>query len=158
MRYKCFLLYFSLFALLFLTAMSGGVQSDAGAINLEADSIRYDESTGSSFYNGNVIVRRDRMLLTGDEVEAFSKGNSFSRIIARANPSTFQNRDKNTNINAEAKQIEYDIEKQIIIFLGDAKVDDGKRVIQGERVIYNIKKKIMDATKSKGRVRLKINP
>ncbi len=128
------------------------------AIRLEADKIHYDKNTGNSVYRGSVVIRRRGMRLTGDEVRVFSEAGEFSRIVAHAKPSTFRNHDADDNIEAEADTIEYDVRRRKIVFLGNARVDDGEKVLQGERIIYDLEKKIVDATKSKGRVRLEINP
>lgn len=129
-----------------------------GAIDLEADSIRYDKNTGRSVYQGNVVVRRDDMRLTGDEVEVFSEAGEISRIVAQANPSTFESRSGDGLVRAEADRVEYDVKRRIIVFLGDARVDDGEKVLRGGRIVYDLEKQIVDATKSKGRVRLTIDP
>ena len=133
-------------------------QGEEGAIELEADSIRYDENTGSSLYRGNVVIRRGGMRLTGDEVEVFSEGGSFSRIVARARPSTFRNRSEGSDIDARASVIEYDVRRRLVVFMGGSVVDDGTKVLRGERIIYDLDRKVVDATQGKGRVRLTINP
>ena len=129
-----------------------------GGIDLEADSIHYDRNTGRSVYRGNVVVRRDDVHLTGDEVEVFSEAGEISRITARANPSTFESRSEEGLIRAEADVVEYDVKRRVIVFLGNARVDDGEKVLRGGRIVYDLEKRIVDATKSKGRVRLTIDP
>ncbi len=134
------------------------VAQDAEPLNLEADSIRYDNNTGNSLYRGNVVISRAGMRLTGDEVEVFSENGEFLRIVARARPGTFRNRSADGNVDARADTIEYDIKRRTITFTGNAVVDDGEKMLQGERIIYDLGRKVVSATKSKGRVRLTINP
>lgn len=129
-----------------------------GAIDLEADSIHYDKNTGHSVYRGNVVVRHDDMFLTGDEVEVLSEAGEISRIVSRANPSTFESRSRGGLVRAEAGRVEYDVKRRIIVFLDGAKVDDGEKVLRGGRIVYDLEKRIVAATKSKGRVRLTIDP
>ena len=133
-------------------------QSGEGAFELEADSIRYDRNAGLSLYRGGVVISRGGMRLTGDEVEVLSRDGEFLRIVARATPSTFRNRSADGRIEAEADTIEYHVKRRVIVFSGGARIDDGERVLRGERIVYDLEKKIVDATKSKGRVRLTIQP
>ncbi len=142
-------------------ALSGALSAappDADALELEADSIRYDNNTGNSLYRGNVVISRDGLRLTGDEVEVFSENGEFARIVARARPSTFQSRSPDGNVDAEANRVEYDVKRRLVVFVGDAKVDDGEKVLRGGRIVYDLEKKVVDATKSKGRVHLTIDP
>ena len=141
-----------------IAATETAAQSGDDALELEADSIHYDKNTGNSVYQGNVVITQGNMRLTGDEVEVFSTQGEFSRIVAHAKPGTFSSRSQGGRVDAEARRIEYDIRRRIVVFAGDARVDDGEKVLRGERIIYDIDKKIVKATKDKQRVRLTINP
>ena len=133
-------------------------EAPAGALELEADSVHYDKNTGNSLYRGNVVVTRKGLRLTGDEVKVFSKDGEYRRIVARARPATFRNRLARDEVEAEADVIEYDLKRRIIVFHGRARVDDGEKVLRGEHIVYDLDRKIVNATKRNGRVRLTIEP
>ena len=144
--------------------LSGGLagaaetQPDEGALSLEADSFRHDKSTGNSLYRGNVVISRDGMRLTGDEVEVFSTDGEFSRLVARARPCTFRIRSADGNVDARADVIEYDVKRRVVVFMGGAVINDGEKLLRSEHVTYDLAGGVVAATKSKGRVRMTINP
>lgn len=142
----------------FSTVVAQEAPAGNGALELEADSVHYDKNTGNSLYRGNVVVTRKGLRLTGDEVEVFSRDGEYRRIVARARPATFRNRLARDEVKAEADVIEYDLKRRIIVFRGRARVDDGEKVLRGEHVVYDLDKKIVNATKRNGRVRLTIEP
>ena len=137
---------------------TAAAQLGDGSIELEAESIHYDYNTGTSVYEGNVVITQSGMRLTGDKVEVFSEGGKISRLVSRAKPSTLQKHSDKDDMDAKADRIEYDVQRQIIVFMGNAIVDDGEKILRGERIIYDVEKRVVDATQSKGRVRLTINP
>lgn len=129
---------------------------ESRAIEFEADSIHYDNNTGSSLYRGNVSVRQGDISLQGDEVEVFSDRGEIRRIVSRASPSVFLRRTADGNFSAEAERIEYDAEKRIILLSGNVKIDDGEKMLESGQVVYDLEKQTMVAVKREGRVRLKI--
>ena len=149
-----------------LSAIWWGVaaaQSDNILLDLEADSIRYDYNTGNSVYEGNVVIIQGDLRLTGDRVEVFSENGEVSRLVSHATPSTFQRRSGDggaggSGVDAEADRIEYDIRRTVVMFIGNAVVRDGEKILSGERIVYDLEKRIVDAPQGKGRVRLTINP
>ena len=143
---------FVYFGLLFCISL---VSAQSGGIEFEADSFFYDDNTGVAIYRGDVKVTRGDALLRGDEVEVFSESGRILRIVSRANPSVFTDRSASGDFSAEARRIEYDIEKQIVLLSGDAKIADGKQTLEGNRIVYDLEKKAIDATKSQGRVRFR---
>ncbi len=132
------------------------VSAQSGGIEFESDSFSYDDGSGVAIYRGDVKVIRSDMLLRGDEVEVFSEDGRILRIVSRANPSVFLDRSEDGGFTAEARQIEYDVEKKTVFLSGDAKVIDGKQTLEGDHIVYDLEKKRINATKGQGRVRLRI--
>ncbi len=148
-------------AVLMAALLCGGsplAQESGEPLELEADSVLYNEETGISVYRGNVKIVQGEITLRGDTVEVFTKDGAISKLISTASPSRLVRRGKNQALRAEALRIEYLADEGIIDLRGEARIEDGWKSLSGDHVIYDTQKKIVKATKEKNRVKLTLRP
>ena len=132
---------------------------DQPPFQLEADSVEYNYKDGSSVYQGNVVISRDAMRLTGNLVEIHMRGDVPGRIISKGNPAGFRDRlDDRQIITVTARIIDYDNENRVMRLRGDATVDYDGKVLRGENITYDLDKKQIKARKGRKRVRFTIKP
>lgn len=144
--------YFTFPVLLLALVLTGTLY--ASPIELEADTLSYHQKTGTSIYKGNVKITSGDMVLSGDEVEVFSADGEVSKVISIAKPSRFTQGSGKGSIQGQALKIEYQIEKQLVKFIGDVKIKEGGKIFIGEQAFYDIKKKTFFSRKKKGRIKL----
>ncbi|MEO5703092.1 MAG: lipopolysaccharide transport periplasmic protein LptA [Gammaproteobacteria bacterium] len=132
-------------------------------INIEADTADIDDKAGTTIYRGNVIVTQGSIRLTGGTVTIYSPGRTLEKVTAEGNPARFQQRpdNKNEDMRAQSRTMEYLIDTEKLILLGDAHLWQGEDKISGNRIDYDIKADIGKATKGAGsgeRVKVIIQP
>jgi lipopolysaccharide export system protein LptA len=132
-------------------------------INIEADTADINDQAGTTVYRGNVIVTQGSIRLSGDTVTVYSPGRTLQKVTAEGNPAHFQQRpdNKSEDMRAQSRTMEYLIDVEKLILLGDAHIwQDGDK-ISGNRIDYDIKADLGKATKGAGegeRVKVVIQP
>ena len=130
-------------------------------INLEANSAQFDQISGVSTYQGNVVVTQGTMRLTADIAKIYIREGEFRRMEAEGNPTTFRYQpaaDKEI-INGEGRQVEYDVGSAKVIVTDNAKFTQGQDVFTGDRIEYDLNKDLVTANSNKGgRVKITIQP
>ncbi|MDD9805984.1 MAG: lipopolysaccharide transport periplasmic protein LptA [Gammaproteobacteria bacterium] len=139
-------------------AAAAAAQQSGEPLELEADSVVYNEETGISVYRGNVKIVQGEITLKGDTVEVFTKDGAISKLVATAGPSRLVRRRDGQTLRAEALRIEYRADEGIMDLRGKARIADGWKALSGDHIVYDARKKIVKATKDKNRVRLTLRP
>ncbi|MDV7391902.1 lipopolysaccharide transport periplasmic protein LptA, partial [Arthrospira platensis SPKY1] len=116
-------------------------------MNIEADSLRYDDARQTSVFTGNVVVTKGTLILKGHEVEVRqdAQGNASGRVRGQPSQPAFfrQKRDGlDEFIEGEADRIDYDSVADTVTFNGQAvlrryrgaTLNDETR---GSRIVYN---------------------
>lgn len=116
-------------------------------MNIEADALRYEDSTQRSIFTGGVVVTKGSLIMRGSrlEVEQDADGNQSGTMHAAAGSRAFfrQKRDgANEFIEGEAERIEYDGKTDIVRFVGRAEM---RRLVgtvrqdevMGSVIVYN---------------------
>jgi lipopolysaccharide export system protein LptA len=76
---------------LLLSAQSYALPEDREKpINLEADSASFDQNTGVSIYQGNVVVTQGTMYLAADKATVYLQGGEFQKMEAVGKPTQFR--------------------------------------------------------------------
>ncbi|HXH04734.1 MAG TPA: lipopolysaccharide transport periplasmic protein LptA [Candidatus Competibacteraceae bacterium] len=131
-------------------------------IHLESVSAEYDQKSGVSTYQGNVVVSQGSMRLTADLAKVFLNPNGdVQRMEATGNPATFRyqpSRDK-PEINGVGQKVEYETASAKVVVTGGARFTQGQDVFTGDRVEYDINlDKVKASSDSGNRVRFTIQP
>lgn len=136
------------------TVAFGGAKADTGApVEVTADALKVDQSTGKATFTGNVLIGQGAMRLTADSVTVtYAQGGQQKIEALNASGGV-------TLVNgpdaAEASEAVYDVGSGRIVLSGDAIVTQGKDVLAGDRIEVNLG----DGTASvAGRVRTVLQP
>jgi lipopolysaccharide export system protein LptA len=132
-------------------------------LDLEADSAEIDEGKGMSIYAGNVIAIQGSMRLESDRLVIFHTGTKAERLEAEGKPARFQQLtdDSPEPVKARALRLEYSLDSEELVLIGDAVVIQGKDTFQSDRITYDRVKSVVKggaAAKGKERVRITVDP
>ena len=136
------------------TVAFGGIKADTKApVEVTAETLKVDQSTGQANFTGNVLIGQGRMRLSADSVTVtYAQGGQQKIKALNASGGV-------TLVNgpdaAEAKEAVYDVETGNIVLTGDAIVTQGQNVLAGDRIDVNL----ADGTaRVAGRVRTVLQP
>ena len=127
---------------------------------IEADDVEVRETDGTSVYVGNVQVDQGSLRLLADHVTVYHREDRQPRfIIALGAPAKYkQQLDKDQGeVQAFAKRMEYDADKDELILIGDGLLIQGTDRLASERIVYDRARAQFRAGGS-GRVRITITP
>ena len=150
-------------ALILLPIDSGALSSDREQpMLIEADRAELDDSKGISIYRGNVKVTQGTLLLTGDIMTVYNKGNDVEKVIMEGQPATYQQRpdNKDKDVRARALHMEYYTNPEKIILIKQAEVEQEGDVLRSERIEYDVPTDKVNAgtDQPNERVRITIQP
>lgn len=135
--------------LLCLASLSFQVNADnKEQILIHADSMKLDVNTGSSVYRGNVSFTQGKIEIYGDTVTVNSKNGSINEVKIEGNPARYSDTSQNNHILAESARMDYSVNDNKLNMQGNAKLEQGDRVVQSENILYDTKKQIILAGQS----------
>lgn len=129
-------------------------------ILIEADDVEVLEADSISVYVGNVVVTQGSLRLTGDHVTVYHREDRRPRfVIALGAPAHLKQRldDDQGELLAFAKRMEYDVDKDELILIGEGLLIQGEDRVTGERIVYDRARAHFRAGGA-GRVRITIVP
>ncbi|MFW6278116.1 MAG: lipopolysaccharide transport periplasmic protein LptA [Halorhodospira sp.] len=106
----------TLAALLLLATTGPSLAQDSGdrapPVEVEADTVDVDATTGVSIYQGDAVMTRGAMRITGDRMEVYTREDTEGRldhILVKGSPATFRDHpeEQPRPIHAEARQMAY---------------------------------------------------
>ncbi len=107
---------------------------------IEADEVELDFGSGKRIYRGNVSVRQGTIRILADEIELFYRGEQLDHAVAKGNPAVFRQRPegKDHDIIGTGQTIELDEVHNIVTFITDAQLRQGRDSIEGQRIVYDM--------------------
>jgi len=133
-------------------------------VNLEADSVRVEESRRSAVYEGHVVLSQGTLMMTADRIEVQQDEHGFSSGNASGKPVYFRQKMDGREEFAEgwAERIVYDGRGDKLELSGQARLKRGDDELRGSLITYDAKTEFYQAQGSsngvKGRVRAVILP
>ncbi len=142
-------------------------------IEIEADFAELDDQEGKTIYVGNVVVTQGSIRMTGDKLKVnFSEDRDLEDVYLEGRPAYFkQTPDNGDDVEGEALLIEYHQLKSLLHLISKARLTQGQRVFEGDRINYDTAKSVITAravpkakqqapgkAKPSGRVRVIIPP
>ena len=129
-------------------------EDNAAPIDVKAQTVVIDESSGLSVYTGNAKVSKGSLMLSAEAIQIFSAKNAVKKIIAKGNKEKLAHYKQNQSnqprfVEARALKITYFVNKQLVRLEGDAHLVQGFDSFSGEILYYDIKQDKMIAKKSK---------
>ncbi|MGI9322980.1 MAG: lipopolysaccharide transport periplasmic protein LptA, partial [Pseudomonadales bacterium] len=115
-------------------------------VHINADAARLDEGTGTSVYQGNVVIVQGSLQVTADEVEVQSADEEVTQIVARAGGDGLAHYEQQTSesgdmVYADARQITYLVREEQLHLAGQARLQQAEDVFSGELLRYDISQK-----------------
>ncbi len=129
---------------------------------IEADEAEIDDARGISIYRGNVKVTQGTLVLTGQEMTIINKDGDVNKVIMVGTPATYRQRpdNKDKDVFAKSTRMEYYLDPERVILLGQAEVEQAGDTMSSERIEYDIVKDQVNAgtRKPNERVQVVIQP
>jgi lipopolysaccharide export system protein LptA len=132
-------------------------------VQIEADSVRFDDLKKIAVYEGNVMLSQGTFLLIADRIEVWQDDKGFSGGNAIGKPVRFRQKLEGKSEFAEgyADRIEHDAEKETMKMIGNARLKQADDDLRGNLIVYNTRTEVYEASGvggSSGRVRAIIQP
>ena len=141
-------------------------------IEIEADFAELDDQEGKTIYVGNVVVTQGSIRMTGDKLKVnFSEDRDLQDVYLEGRPAYFKlTPDNGEDVEGEALLIEYHQLKSLLHLIKKARLTQGARLFEGDRINYDTAKSVITARaapktqqtpgkpKKPGRVRVIIPP
>ena len=91
-------------------------------MNIEADSLRYDDTTQTSVFTGKVVITKGTIIMRGNkmDVRQDAQGNQFGLLLGA--PGFFRQKREGLDewVEGEADRVEYDSQAQTVVLTGNA--------------------------------------
>lgn len=134
-------------------------------ISIEAAAARINERTGTSVYEGKVTITQGTLRVTADLVEVRSQGKEVVQLVAKAEDDRLAHYEQQTNaagdmVYADAKQITYLVQEDMMQLSGQARLQQAKDVFSGEQLRYDLAAGVVDLAADEatgGRVQMTID-
>lgn len=126
-----------------LLGFSGRVMAEAAdrdkPIDLEADTVKVDDSKQISTYSGNVILTQGTLVIHADKLIVREDSEGFQHSTSLGNPTTFKQKmeGKNEYMQGSAQRIEYDGRMDKVQLYTKAWVKRGEDIVHGEYIMYD---------------------
>jgi len=122
-------------------------------IHIQADRAELDDLKGVALYTGNVIITQGSMEITGDRATITRAADGGVDVFtATGKPATFRQQpalDKEV-VDAYGLTIEYFAAKDRVLLIDQAKVVQGSSTFEGEKIVYDTAKQIVNAGRANG--------
>ena len=129
---------------------------------IEADRAELNDGEGISIYHGNVRVTQGTLVLTGETMTVYNKGDDVEKVVMDGTPATYKQRpdNKDRDVHAKALRMEYYTSPEYIIMLKQAEVEQEGDLLRSERIEYDVAKDKVNAgtDEPNERVRITIQP
>jgi lipopolysaccharide export system protein LptA len=112
-------------------------------IEIEAQSVVVDETTGFSEFSGNAVVRQGSLLLSAELIQVQTANEEVVSMIAKGSlekPAKYIQSQENQArfIEATATLITYDVDEGMIFLVGNAHLVQGFDSFSGDTLNYDI--------------------
>lgn len=147
-----------------LLALSGDSRQP---IEIVSDRAEFDDNSASAHYIGNVVVTQGSLRIEADDLLLISDKGSVTEVKASGSPARFHQQldgQEPLMMEGEAASVSYHAKSRRLELKGTAKLRQGERFFYGDRIEYQLEKRLMRAfggSEAKGegkRVRLILPP
>lgn len=149
-------------ALAFAAAPASALKSDRDKpLDLSADSLETTEGQAQTTVRGNVRITQGTLEVESDTAVVYrGGGNAIDRAVLTGRPARLaQDLDEGGRLTARAREMDYDLVKDIVVMTGDVVIDQPRGELRGSRVTYEMATgRLTGASGDTGRVRLRMNP
>lgn len=114
----------------------GTIQQDTSApVEVSADELNVDQTTGAAIFTGNVVIGQGAMRLSAPRVLVIYRDNEagIERLEATGGVTLASGDDA-----AEAQRADYDIDDGVIVMTGDVLMAQGRSALSADRMTVNL--------------------
>lgn len=118
----------------------GGIRQDSTApVEVAADTLKIDQSTGHALFTGNVVITQGTLKLSADQVKVeYLAGESggpgkIDRLLATGNVLLVTPTEA-----AEAEQADYSVATSLIVMTGNVVLTQAANALSGQKVTVNL--------------------
>lgn len=135
----------------------------AAPLVIEADQVQINDKTGISVYKGNVQVTRGTVHLSCDDLTVRNADGEVKQSQCDGQPAKFRREPEGgrKEVHGHASRVEYYLDDEHVILLGDARLVQDRDTFSGEHIIYYLTRDVVSADTAGhggGRVRITIHP
>ena len=120
---------------------------------MQADSAELDERQGVAVYRGSVVITQGTLKITGDTVTITQDKNGDIEVFtAVGNRAYYEQKpavDKDI-VKAYGRTIQYFAANERIILIDQAKVVQQGNTFEGEKIVYDTRRQIVNAGRASG--------
>jgi lipopolysaccharide export system protein LptA len=132
-------------------------------MSVESDHAELDRNTNIGTYTGDVIIIQGTFELNADRVVVTASDSELSHIAATGEPADFRQRPDGADedMTGHARQIDYFADRSLVVLTGNALIQQGKDVVESERIEYELENDIVRAVMVEGndtRVQMILHP
>ncbi len=160
MKLNRFFTPFFLAIVLILPGMAHSLPSDKDQpVNIEADSGEIDQATGTTIYEGNVIITQGSMKLEAHKVTVKYEDKKLYQLTATGAPARFRQKPDETKdwVKGKGNKILYLINSEELILTGNAELKQGDDSFSSDRIVYDrVQSKLKAGAAAQGKERVKV--
>ncbi len=160
MKLNRFFTPFILAIMLILPGMAQSLPSDKDApVNIEADSGEIDQATGTTIYEGNVIITQGSMRLEAGKVTVKYEDKKLYKLTATGTPARFRQKPDETKgwVRGKGNKIQYLIGSEELVLTGNAELKQGEDSFSSDRIVYDrVQSKLKAGAAAQGKERVKV--
>ena len=137
--------------------------SDDEPMYVEADRVDIDDARGESRYKGSVEVNQGGIFIGGDSmITSRNDKGEVNKVVTNGKPAVFtQKAGKGKKaMNAKADRIEFYLDNDLVLLLGNAQIKQSSTEFFGNRIEYNMNTQAVHAERGSSgkRVRMVMQP
>ncbi|MEJ2632944.1 MAG: lipopolysaccharide transport periplasmic protein LptA [Acidihalobacter sp.] len=141
------LLTTALFCLAPLPAAAQTPAAPEAPVHISADHFRFNQQKGTGNYSGNVVVTQDKLMIKGDKLDILAPNSGpIQKLTMIGTPATFEDTTaEGKRITGQAKNMVYNPAEQSIVLTGDAQLQQRGNAFRASRIVYDIRRDLVDA-------------
>lgn len=152
---------------IFVSAYAFALPSDSEQdLLLEAETLEYNEPSGTITYSGDVLMQQGSMKIHADKVIIHGNIDRATRVVAIGKPAQFEQtpQEGEEPVQARANELEYMVSNKSLLLQGDASLKQEGTSLSGNRIEYDVQHSVVKAgslqqgSDDKKRVRMVIPP
>lgn len=122
-------------------------------IRVQADSAELDDAKGVAVYRGGVVITQGTLKITGDTVTITQNGNGDIDVFTSVGKPAYYEQQPAENkqlVQAYGLTIQYFAANERIVLIDQAKVVQEGNTFEGEKIVYDTRRQIVNAGRATG--------
>src|SRR3989338_8538663 len=123
-------------------------------IRIQADSAELDDKQGVAVYRGDVVITQGTLKITGDTVTITQDKNGEIEVFTSVGKPSYYEQKPSANkqiVKAYGLTIHYFAANERIVLIDQAKVIQEGNTFEGEKIVYDTQRQIVNAGRANGR-------